>query len=207
MIADLEVYQPLALENLNDDELQANIRLVLDGHLPGFVMAASMHDAFPASIACAKDLGLEGGVNSTTMAFKYNHSSGGLTSANNPQPEDWESLGITPLHADGEEGDRMLSINQALAGAYDITIFARGPGIADDMPIELWDKLHDENMGVLLHNKVNTDMLAARATQLAMSAGQTLVFNPSQPHMGVTRTAPRRSNATFFQTPSHGTSY
>jgi hypothetical protein len=202
MIVNLEVHQPSPLENISAGELRANIDRVLNGDLPGFVMAASMTDAFPASVAYAHELGLEGGVNSTTMTFNYDNTSSHLDTGDAPGPEDWEGLGITPLHADGEEGDRMLSINQALAGAYDIIIFGRGPKIAGDMPIELWDSLQGENMGVLLGGKVDTEMLVSRATRLAVSAGQTIVFNPSQPHMGVTRKAPRRSNATFFHAPA-----
>ena len=198
MIASLEIRQPAPLENLSDEELRANIDSVLEGRLPGFVIAASVSNAFPRSTAYAQEIGLSGGVNSTTMTFNYDNTSEHLTPTATPGPEDWESLGITPLHADGDEGDRMLSINEALAGAYDIMIFGRGPEIASDMPIELWDSLQGENMGVLLDGKVNTEMLAVHATRLAVSAGQTIVFNPSQPHMGVTRRAPRRSNATFF---------
>jgi hypothetical protein len=198
MIVDLEIYQPAPLEDLSTSELHVHINRVLEGDLPGFVLAASMTEAFSSSVAYAQSQGLEGGVNSTTMTFNYDNTSDHLTSRDAPGPEDWESLGITPLHSDGEEGDRMLSINQALAGAYDIMIFGRGPKIAGDMPIELWDSLQDENMGVLLGGKVDSEMLATRATRLAVSAGQTIVFNPSQPHMGVTREAPRRSNATFF---------
>lgn len=201
MFVDLKIHQPAPLENLTVSELHANIDLILAGHLPGFVIAASMAEAFPSSVAYAKELGLEGGVNSTTMTFNYDNTSNHLKSGDAPGPEDWEGLGITPLHADGEEGDRMLSICQALAGAYDIMVFGRGPKIAGDMPIELWDSLQGENMGVLLGGKVNTEMLAMRATRLAVSTGQTVVFNPSQPHMGVTRKAPRRSNATFFHAP------
>ena len=202
MIADLEIHQPLPLEGLGASELHENIDRVLEGRLPGFVIAASMTEAFPLSVAYAKELGLEGGVNSTTMTFNYDNTSGHLDASDAPGPEEWEGLGITPLHADGEEGGRMLSINQALVGAYDIMIFGRGPKIAGDMPIELWDSLQGENMGVLLGGRVDTEMLATRATRLAVSAGQTIVFNPSQPHMGVTRKAPRRSNATFFHTTS-----
>jgi hypothetical protein len=202
MITTLETYQPAPLKDLSHDQLHANIDLVLNGHLPGFVIAASMADGFPLSIAYAYELGLEGEVNSTTMAFDYDNTSANLTPDDTPGPDDWKGLGITPLHADGTKGDHRLSINQAIAGAYDIMLFDRGPKVADDMPSELWDSLQDENMGVLLKGKVDPEMLSIRAMRLAISAGQTAVFNPSHPHMGVTRVAPRRSNATFFSTPA-----
>lgn len=202
MIVNLELEQPLPIEDLSPDELCAKIDLVVDSYLPGFVIAASVENAFPLSVAYARELGLDGGVNSTTMTFNYDDTSDHLAPGDTPGPDDWEHLGITPLHADGEEGERMLSINEALEGAYEIIIFKRGPRIANHMPIDLWDSLHSENMGVLLDGRVDVGLLAARGTRLAVSAGQTVVFNPSHPHMGVTRQAPRRSNATFFHDPS-----
>ncbi|HEX8227562.1 MAG TPA: hypothetical protein VF572_06875 [Candidatus Saccharimonadales bacterium] len=202
MIRALDVQKPPAIAEITPDELADTMERVLAGELPGFVVSAAVPDAFNQSIDIATDMGLDGGINNTTMTFNYDTSVAGLAAARAegriPGPEEWEDFGITSLHADGEEGDEMLSISRALRGAYIINVLKRGPATQDDMPIELWDTLQVENTRLLLDGMVDTDNLSPVMTSLDIEAGDTVIFNPSNPHMGITTKAPRRAETTFY---------
>ena len=202
MIKYLEVDRPVPLTNFDAAELGVRIESVLTGQLPGFVISTATTDSFELSIKHARNIGLEGAVNSTSMTFNYDESASGLSVARGkghiPRPEEWEQYGITPLHADGEEGDEMLSISRATLGAYTINVLRRGTSRLGDMPIELWDTLQAENTRLLLDGNVDTKNLMPQMTSLDVKAGDTVIFNPSNPHMGVTTQAPRRAETTFF---------
>jgi hypothetical protein len=194
----IEVATPSVLTDIDRDVLSNHIDDVLNGNLPGFVVNDKDSAVFQASANYATELGLSGGINSTTMTFDYDATLSDLAPGKIPEPEDWEQFGITPLHTDGEEGEKMLSLSICLLGAYSIYILDRGPDILDESPIELWDSLHEDSVRILTENMVNSDKLNNRITRLDIAMGQTVIFNPSRPHMGVTTQAPRRVNTTFF---------
>ncbi len=191
----VEIVRPSVIDTDNTDVLRNHIDAILFGQEKGLVFSS---DVFGHSIDYAEQLGLSGGLNSTTMTFNYDDSSEGLNNSKRPSHEDWESLGVTPLHADSAEGDRILSISQCHLGAYSIYIANRGPAIYDQSPVELWDSLHDDTIDILAHGTVNTENLDSKITRLDIAMGQTVIFNPSRPHMGVTRQAPRRVDTTFY---------
>lgn len=203
MITPIEINRPPSLTDLDQADLADYTERVLKGHLLGFVVDAAVPDAYERVINHALDIRLEGGVNTTTMTFNYDTTVSGLsvarTEGRTPEPEEWERFGVTPLHSDGEENDEMLSISKAKIGAYTIHILRRGPNRSGDMPIELWDTLQIENTRLLLDGVVDADNLLPEMTSLDVCAGDTVVFNPSQPHMGITTLAPRRADTTFFQ--------
>ncbi|MBC7581365.1 hypothetical protein H7097_00670 [Aeromicrobium sp.] len=209
MITQLEVHRPLPLTSLDSAELGVQIESVLTGQLPGFVLSAAMTNAFEQSIKHARNIGLEGGVNTSSMTFDYDETASGLLTARaaglTPGPEDWGRYGITSLHADGEEGDEMLSVSRATLGAYTINILQRGINRQSDMPIELWDTLQIENTRLLLDGVVDMKNLLPNMTSLDVQAGDTVIFNPSNPHMGVTTQAPRIAETTFFYRTSQST--
>ena len=194
----VEIAQPSASTDVSGDILRSSVDNVLNGNLPGFVIDDNNSDAFNETIRYAKELGLDGGINSTSMTFNYDATINDLAPGEIPEPEDWEQFGITPLHSDGEEGERMLSLSKCNLGAYAIYILSRGPAIMDQSPVELWDSLHGESVNVLTEGMVDTDKLSPQVTMLNIALGQTVIFNPSRPHMGVTTRAPRRVDTTFF---------
>mgnify|MGYP006929321989 CR=1 FL=1 len=191
----MEIVRPSVINTDNTDVLRNHIDAILCGQENGLVFSS---DVFGRSIDYAERLGLSGGVNSTTMPFNYDDSSEGFNDSDRPSHEDWESLGVTPLHADGAEGDRILSISKCHSGAYSIYIANRGPAIIDQSPVELWDSLHEDTVNILARGTVNTENLDSKITRLDIAMGQTAIFNPSRPHMGVTRQAPRRVDTTFY---------
>ena len=197
MITSVEMNQPPVVDG-DRSYLRSRIDDVLSGNLNGLVLNDQDSLVFQEGIRYASELGLSGGINSTTMTFNYDATINDLESGTIPDPEDWENFGITPLHADGEEGERMLSVSKCSLGAYSIYILNRGLAIMDDSPVELWDSLHDESVRILTENMLDTDKLNNRVTRLDIALGQTVIFNPSRPHMGVTTQAPRRVNTTFF---------
>lgn len=194
----IEVVQPSTLRDLDSNGLKNHIDDVLNGNLDGFVLNDSDSLYFQQSIDYAAELGLTGGINSTTMTFNYDSSINNLAPGEIPEPEDWEQFGITPLHVDGEEGEQMLSISKCSLGSYAICILNREQEILDQSPLELWDSLHYETIQILNNNTVDTDKLNNRMTRLNISLGQTVIFNPSRPHMGITTQSPRRVDTTFF---------
>jgi hypothetical protein len=199
----LEVIRTEVLAGLSHDQLRRSIDQVVSGDLAGIVISDEKSRVFRDSIKYASELGLSGGINSTTMTFNYDDTVSDLAAAQTrgeaPGPEDWSEFGVTSLHTDGIEGDEMLSISRCTLGSYVINIFNRGPAIKQYFPMELWDVLQDDNFDILLDGEVNTDRLSNTMTRLEVRIGQTAIFNPSQPHMGITTTAPRRVDTTFFQ--------
>ncbi len=202
MICALTIERPGPLLDIGPAELSAHIDQVRSGQLPGFVVGADIPDAFDVSVRYAQEVGLVGGINETTMTFNYDATIASLAIARAQMglqmPVGWEKYGVTSLHADGEEGDEMLSISRVTLGAYVIQIFDRGPAVANDLPVELWETPEDENLRILLDNSVDNGYLLPDATFLEVNTGDTVVFNPSSPHMGVTTQAPRRVDTTFF---------
>lgn len=194
----IDIVEPSVLTNADSGTFKNHVSAVLNGELDGFVIDDQNSKIFNDSIRYASELGLSGGINSTTMTFNYDATVADLEPGGIPEPDDWEQLGITPLHADGEEGESILSVSTCSLGSYAIYILNRGPEIIDESPVELWDSLHDESVRILTEGIVDTDKLDNRITKLNIAMGQTVIFNPSRPHMGVTLQAPRRVNTTFF---------
>ena len=166
---------PRPVESLSYVELGAKLERVASNDLAGFVIANSS-SAFSDAVRAARELGFVGDTKQATTFRKP-----------------------TQFHADGEEGDEMLSISEALVGEYEIRIFKRAPEIVSVEPIHLWDVLDSENTNVLARSQVDTAKLGHRATLLRAQAGNTVIFNPSNPHIGVPLTVPRHSESTFFR--------
>ena len=193
-------YELIEPAEIDRDSLPSTISRVLDNELAGFILRSSA--GFDDVIRVAKETGLEGDTKlSAPFRYKVDISelSGLADRGERPVGEDWSSYGITPLHADGETGDRMLSVSRVLLGNYEVRVFERNPAIDEIEPVELWDKLDEQNANIMLDGTVDDSVLVPKATILAVQSGDTIVFNPSNPHMGVTISAPRSSESTFFR--------
>lgn len=114
-----------------------------------------------------------------------------------PGEDDWIRLGVTELHADGGEGQRMLSVAKVKQGKYDLISLKRGPATKDIELTDMWEVLNDQTQAVL-NGEFDPDLLAGPVVKASVSKGDLLVINPSDPHLGVTREAPRVSDVTFF---------
>ncbi len=181
-------------------DLTAGIGRVLYSGLAGFVIG-NARKSYKNVCSVADELGLRGD-RKASVPFEHNsrvEEAIGLLRNGSELQGTWRDYGVTQLHADGDEGDQMLSIIRVKKGSFEIRAFERGPGVKGIPAVDLFDVLEGQTGLVLTEDRVDTDMVAARATVLRASKDDIVVFNPSQLHMAITLEGPRLSESTFFQ--------
>lgn len=110
------------------------------------------------------------------------------------------SDGITPLHADQDEGEQLISISELKKGQAQLDIFRRRAELADVPSDELFSELNQDTIRAIVDEAVDPARLSPNVTRLHVSQpGDIFVFNAQLPHMVTTLgTKSRRSTSTFF---------
>lgn len=197
MMQPITYHVPPTIQAINVYDLQPQIHRILSGELVGIVID-SRCDAFDDSIQAAHALGMNAD-EGVPLIFNYERSFAALANhPNTPQSHEWANFGITPLHADSNPNDSMVSICRIEQGSCEIRIFERAPALHAAKCDTLSDYLQAENARLLLEETIDTDLLSHQATCLQASEGDLVIFNPMRPHIGVTTQAPRRSASIFF---------
>lgn len=175
------------------------IRLTLS-ELAGFTITQT-RKSYKQACSVAQSLGFEGDTKAA-VPFEHNERVGeavDLIKNGQPLNGQWRDYGVTQLHADGDANDKMLSAINVKKGSLEIRVFDRGPDIQGIDAVDLFDELEEETQRVLVEEKVDVNIITPEATVLRASKGDTIIFNPSLPHMAITLQGPRYSESTFFQ--------
>jgi hypothetical protein len=202
MIAPVSYETPVLLTQLPDDEqLRIDLDHTASGVLSGFVLHQCADKDYSRLVDAAQDLGLAQANEGQEFGYETDISRLQPKTDESVRPlrdGHWSECGVTPLHADGQEGRRVLSVSRVSGGAYDIGVFRRQPKLESAQPRAIWEILDRTTKNVLYDGEVDDAYLKTAATLFHVAAGDLLVFNPSNPHMGVTTQAPRNSRTVFF---------
>ncbi len=198
MIRAVEFESASLLASPDRDELIGHMDQILQSKSKGLVV----RDVSLKTVsAVARDLGLTGDTRMSVPFVHKNKLDEALQRLDDGLSLDgtWRDYGVTQLHADGDEGDEMISAAHMQRGEVAICVFDRGERIKEVSAIDLFDTLEEETQRILTTNTVDTEMLSHQAVCLRAGAGDIIVFGPSNPHMAITLSTPRHSESTFFQ--------
>lgn len=181
------------------DGLTHYCSLAADSIIPGVLIRDGADRAEEAHTA-ALSVGLTGDMLQAQEFMHYKAFDGSVPEGLMPDDSGWIPMtGITALHADGNEHDRMLSVSACEMGGYDLRMFERGPELVGGLnAFDLWDAMVEPTLALYSDGVVDKELLLPVYTGARVQKGDLVIINPTFIHTAVTRAAPRRSVSVFY---------